>query len=469
MTTTATPQDVLDAVRVAREALSSVASSGAARGSREEWAEVVGALQGLVNEATAVQDSAIVALAAVEPEWCEDGTIVELRRAAGHVALDAPAVVSGVLCLSAVAAERRVRDAVRRVADGDALSTGLAGLHEAMRTGRLDGYRAQVVAGELEECPAEVTATVITALDPWFDTEDATRLRRRARRLLAKVSPDLLRKRAERARSESGLRRWVDEPGVDTWLGTFPSEDARAAWAAIDALAQQYIAGGTCATIDRARAKALTDLVTGQATVTTTVVEHHAHPVTGAFVDPDDQLATTAYRPNARLAAFVRARDVHCRFPGCTVYARYCDLDHVIAWQAGPTSAANLVCLCRRHHRVKQRPGWSTHLDSDGTYWVTDPTGRTRTTDPPDQRPTPLSWTTGEPDPPPPSNPSLVLPDGPHSSLEFTLEHAVGPPQPRTRCRVEVHHPTRRTTLPEAPASHRRPPREPIWPDTPPF
>ena len=45
MVTTVGPQDVLDAVRVARGALSSVAEPSGVRGSREEWAAVAGELQ----------------------------------------------------------------------------------------------------------------------------------------------------------------------------------------------------------------------------------------------------------------------------------------------------------------------------------------------------------------------------------------------------------------------------------------
>lgn len=36
------------------------------------------------------------------------------------------------------------------------------------------------------------------------------------------------------------------------------------------------------------------------------------------------------YRPSTALARLVRARDGHCRFPGCTTPARSCDLDHVV-------------------------------------------------------------------------------------------------------------------------------------------
>ena len=215
-------------------------------------------------------------LAAIEPEVLEDGTVVETHRALGHAALDTPAIVSGVLNVSAVHAERRVRAALRLAADGPAgtsTATGLGGLHAAMATGRLDAYRAGVIAAELAEAPPQVAATVVAALEGHFDGEDAAHLRRRCRRVLARISPDLLVQRARRAREECGLRRWADEPGVDQWEGTFPSEDAAQAWAAIDALAHQYLTDGVCPTIERARAKALTDLVAGHATI-----DHRADP-----------------------------------------------------------------------------------------------------------------------------------------------------------------------------------------------
>ena len=70
-----------------------------------------------------------------------------------------------------------------------------------------------------------------------------------------------------------------------------------------------------------------------------------------------------AYAPTNVMAKRIRARDRRCRFPGCTVAAVFCDLDHVRPWPAGPTHDTNLLCLCRRHHRVKQRPGWTVTLD----------------------------------------------------------------------------------------------------------
>ena len=107
-------------------------------------------------------------------------------------------------------------------------------------------------------------------------------------------------------------------------------------------------------------------------------------PATGALLDVGDRLGTTSYRPGVVLQAFVRRRDGRCRFPGCSVAARQCDLDHVVPWPRGSTTATNLMCLCRRHHRVKQRRRWRVRLRDDGTAEWTDPRGTVVLTEPVD-------------------------------------------------------------------------------------
>jgi hypothetical protein len=72
---------------------------------------------------------------------------------------------------------------------------------------------------------------------------------------------------------------------------------------------------------------------------------------------------TQSYVPSAHLARLIRAREPRCRFPGCHQPAMRCDLDHVIPWPKGPTSAANLGPLCRRHHNLKTHTPWA--LDPD--------------------------------------------------------------------------------------------------------
>ncbi len=125
--------------------------------------------------------------------------------------------------------------------------------------------------------------------------------------------------------------------------------------------------------------RAFLDLVTEG--LNTTTVQRVCHPGSGALLD---HTATALLPPPAALAALVRHRDGRCRFPGCHVNARFCDLDHVRPWPSGPTTAANLICLCRRHHRIKQRLGWRVRLHPDATATFTDPTGRARTTHPVD-------------------------------------------------------------------------------------
>ncbi len=63
---------------------------------------------------------------------------------------------------------------------------------------------------------------------------------------------------------------------------------------------------------------------------------------------------TSAYRPPKGMREFVTARDGTCRMWGCARPAESCDLDHTRPWPTGATTPANLVALCRRHHRMKQ-------------------------------------------------------------------------------------------------------------------
>ena len=92
----------------------------------------------------------------------------------------------------------------------------------------------------------------------------------------------------------------------------------------------------------------------------------------------------SGYRPSAKLARFVRARDLTCRLPGCNAPAEFCDIDHVVPYPIGPTHASNLACLCRKHHHLKTfwAGDWALTLTSDGTAIWTSPTGRTYTTFP---------------------------------------------------------------------------------------
>ncbi len=79
-------------------------------------------------------------------------------------------------------------------------------------------------------------------------------------------------------------------------------------------------------------------------------------------------------------------RDGRCTFPGCDAPANWCDAHHVTHWtDHGPTEIPNLALLCRRHHGVIHRHGWTMEPNvspgpGEGFFIITTPGGATRHT-----------------------------------------------------------------------------------------
>jgi hypothetical protein len=104
----------------------------------------------------------------------------------------------------------------------------------------------------------------------------------------------------------------------------------------------------------------------------------HLQPLIPPADEPEPR-----YVPSAKLAAFVRARDVTCRAPGCDHPAFDCDVDHTIAYHDGGwTHASNLKALCRKHHLLKTFGGWRDKQLPDGTVIWLLPDGHTYVTMP---------------------------------------------------------------------------------------
>lgn len=113
---------------------------------------------------------------------------------------------------------------------------------------------------------------------------------------------------------------------------------------------------------------------------------------TRLFLDPTGLIVETdTYTPTEPMRRFLRARDQHCRFPGCRMPIHRCDIDHTHDHaRGGRTRTDNLSHLCRRHHTLKHpdihdRHRWTAHQQHDGTITWTSPLGRTYT-DPPSRR-----------------------------------------------------------------------------------
>jgi hypothetical protein len=96
-------------------------------------------------------------------------------------------------------------------------------------------------------------------------------------------------------------------------------------------------------------------------------------PASGVLLD----YGRTTYKPPAGLADFVRARDMTCRFPGCTRPSEKCELDHRTEYPKGRTCACNLDTLCVHHHQLKHRSTWRGDRLANGDYRWVSPAGKT--------------------------------------------------------------------------------------------
>lgn len=97
------------------------------------------------------------------------------------------------------------------------------------------------------------------------------------------------------------------------------------------------------------------------------------HGVGGSLLDVGRR--TRAIRGALRRALF--ARDGGCRFPGCA-QRRWVDGHHIRHWaHGGETSLANLVLLCRHHHRLLHEGGFRITVDAAGAVSFHRPDGGT--------------------------------------------------------------------------------------------
>jgi len=78
------------------------------------------------------------------------------------------------------------------------------------------------------------------------------------------------------------------------------------------------------------------------------------------------------------LRRVLAARDPHCRWPGCTAPANWCDSHHLREWirDHGDTDVDNLILLCRWHHVCVHERRWGLYRDpTDGRVHITRPDG----------------------------------------------------------------------------------------------
>jgi hypothetical protein len=110
------------------------------------------------------------------------------------------------------------------------------------------------------------------------------------------------------------------------------------------------------------------------------------------FVDATGLVTETdSYSPTEQMRRFLRARDQHCRFPGCRMPVHRCEIDHNHDHaRGGRTRIDNLSHFCTTHHSLKhpdidERHRWTARQTPDGTVTWTSPLGRSYA-DPPSRR-----------------------------------------------------------------------------------
>jgi len=88
-------------------------------------------------------------------------------------------------------------------------------------------------------------------------------------------------------------------------------------------------------------------------------------------------------KASAALRRAARERDRYsCRFPGCE--SRRVDLHHILFWaNGGETNLANIICLCKRHHRLIHDKSIIIATLSDGAFAFYLPNGTLISSSPP--------------------------------------------------------------------------------------
>lgn len=361
-------------------------------------------------------------------------------------------VVDDVACalrMSAGVARARLAEAIelRR----------LPGAIESLGHGLISLEHARVLAEATMPLPDEAATEVSSHVLTRAADQSVAAFRRSVRRRVLAVDP----RTAETRRSANVAERRVcmrpAGEGVAEFWALLPVDGAMALLSAVDALADRRV-GDDIRTADQRRADALVqiglDALAGDGS-TVLPKRHRMRPAVqvtvalSTLLGIDDQPAELAgvgaipaelarrlaadpsgtwrrlvtdavgrlvdygrmtYRPPVAVADHVIARDRRCRFPQCGRRAERGDIDHSRPWsRGGTTDAANLLSLCRRHHRLRHDTSWRYTRDAsaDVVAW-SSPSGHLYTdandpypidgTPPPPAR---RRVTRDDPDPPP--------------------------------------------------------------------
>ncbi|GAA0280769.1 HNH endonuclease signature motif containing protein [Actinomadura nitritigenes] len=335
--------------------------------------------------------------------------------------------VAAALTVTGNAAATLVRLAER-------LAVELPGTREALEAGRIDLAKARVICDVTESLPADAAERLETAALEKAPAQTSGQLRRRITRMARHLAPEAVEERKRDAVRGRRLEVWDNSSGTaNLALCDLPLEDAHAVYNKISAAARGLKHEGDARSLgilrvelaprllsgaelpDAARALLVEEPGAAEELSAPQVDDDVAVPALAAMVErrlahvrarvsldalpvavrraaqrihdelaerrdavcqgDDEEHGRPGYRPPAALRREVEERHGTCVFPSCNQPSRRCDLDHTISWRPGPTCRCNLAPLCRRHHRLKQSPGWSLFQIWPGLLIWTTPAG----------------------------------------------------------------------------------------------
>jgi hypothetical protein len=300
----------------------------------------------------------------------------------------------------------------------------LPAVFSALLSGRIDRRRAGVLVKGLAHLPSETAQALAAEVIERASRSTSGQLWAYLRKRCMEADPNLAKRRYDEAWAERRIELGAGEDGT-AHLSAYdlPARGAVAALQRITEIAFALKADHDDRTLDQIRADVFLDLLLGK------VVDHAsgagtvdllvdlatlvglaeipgelagfgpviadicrqvaAEQVAGEWrftvTHPDTGLPVangiTRRRPTRGQRRFVEARNRHCVFPGCRMPARSSDLDHRLPYaEGGPTTVANLVPLCRRHHVLRHLAGWKHEPLSSGDHLWTSPLGHRYTT-----------------------------------------------------------------------------------------
>ncbi|WP_084628653.1 HNH endonuclease [Amycolatopsis nigrescens] len=305
----------------------------------------------------------------------------------------------------------------KQIALADALVTRLPKTLQAMESGVIDGYKASKIFDATTVLSDEKAREVDTVMSDRLAGKNPSSLRRAVNRVVARIDPNGYAARTRRRRLDRKVELVHQGEGMTTLIVDLPVEVGTAIYARTDREAHALKVAGEPRTLDQLRADVLADRclrergtprnpkadvylyvdlttlaglndnyaeLTGSGPIPAWLAKEIAYnpgstwrrvvtdPVTGLPVD----VGRSSYRPPAALDRFIRIRDRECCHPGCHRPAQLADLDHTTDWaHGGPTDKTNLRGYCKRHHKLKDQPGW-TYTDRT----ITTPAKATYTT-----------------------------------------------------------------------------------------